>query len=342
MIPYLRQGPYALKFMVKGYESVAMDFEIGGDLRDREFSIVLAEAALGLTVQVLGSEGYPRPGANVSAMRKLIKRDLEGRRTGMSTTLVARETTDENGECEFRGLARGTYEIHAGGQEAEVTLPREGPLVVRTQPPSVDVTSLHLTKGTIKAFDATREDRPMMVAEDRDSATFVLDAEGALSERRLSVGENRVYLFKSGYPAAETTVRVPQELFDEKAAVGSNVYDRDVEMVIGGSGSIYGTVHDADEAPCADKRLRVYPADLWEAARVSWGDHHWRSFGTAFAQGARTDGEGRFHLRFLAPGRYVVALSATVASDPIEVLAGHESGPVAITPESRISTTGSR
>ncbi len=164
----------------------------------------------------------------------------------------------------------------------------------------------------------------MLVDEERP---FLLAADGVLSGQ-LKAGDNRVYVFKSGYPAAVAHVEISQKLLEGKIERRSNVYDQDVEMLFGKSGALHGIARGVDGQPPFKDRLRVYPADLWGAAKASWGNYRWRTFGFALAQGASTDEEGRFRVRFLAPGKYVVALSSTSFSDVVEVVAGHETGPV--------------
>ncbi len=324
VIPYLQPGHYRLRFMMKRYESVDMEFDIAASLRDPHFSVVLVEAVLDLTVRVVDFDGEPKPSAHVSAMWKLIKRTDKGTVAGMSTSLFASATTDESGECEFSGLAQGTYEFHAGGAKAEITLPSDGALVLRLEPSRLEVTGLQLSREQIKAFDATREDRPMLVDEERP---FLLAADGVLSDQ-LKAGDNRVYVFKSGYPAAVTHVEISQKLLEDKIERRSNVYDQDVEMLFGESGALHGVVRTVSGQPQAERRMLVFPADLWEWAKAAWGEYRWRTFGFAFAQGARTDAEGRFRIRHLSPGRYVVALSTKAFSDVVAVVAGHETGPV--------------
>ena len=103
-----------------------------------------------------------------------------------------------------------------------------------------------------------------------------------------------------------------------------------------------GSVTDAGN-PVSGARIRVLPMELWqraEAQGVPWTDMtsacDASGLARALAQNNETGADGSFRLRYLAPGYYVVGApvrDAWAVSQPIEVRAGNETGPVALTAE---------
>jgi hypothetical protein len=99
-------------------------------------------------------------------------------------------------------------------------------------------------------------------------------------------------------------------------------------------------VTDASGNAASGAGLRVLPLAIWqqlEANGFSWtnGVDTLGAWGLtrALAQNAKTDPDGVFWLRYLAPGYYVVGAQVDDAwgiSEPVEVLAGHETGPVVL------------
>ncbi len=149
--------------------------------------------------------------------------------------------------------------------------------------------------------------------------TFSIDEWGNLVDEpfRLKPGAFWFAAVKEGYGAD-----VQYRRFDE----GSNT----VTFTFADGGTIHGTVSSPD-----DRRLSVYPLDLWELNDRPTGNRamksEMRTLGNALSQGTRLDSENAFVLPPLSEGWYVV-MTDSLTSEPVEVRSGHTTGPVHLAP----------
>ncbi len=106
--------------------------------------------------------------------------------------------------------------------------------------------------------------------------------------------------------------------------------ESNITFTLGERGAIHGSLPQPSE-----RKLSVLPLDLWELFGEPSGigqiDRSRRGIGTALAQGAQPDENGSFALPYLPEGWYVV-MSDSAASAPVEVRAGHETGPIHLAP----------
>lgn len=326
-IRHLVPGSYHVVFTVHGYESVSRELTIGDDLADTSLQVLLRRAEGTLTVRVVDPEGLPVADTSLNLMVVVRRQDASGRYTGASSSSIAHETSDEEGLAVFDRLATGSYRVHAGRATRAVDVPHEGTVVLEVPPAEVEPGALLLTLDRAKAYDARRDDLPLELEED---SIRVLAPSGRLSRRRLEVGENLVFAFKSGYPAAITAVEVPADLLARKGARRSDVHDEPLELIFGGGGAVHGSFEPTAGTRRADVELLVFPAELWTPARLVAGTHQWWSFGRLLAGGARTTEEGAFRIGPLPPGTWVVATRRGAVSEPFVIVADRDVGPVVV------------
>lgn len=327
VIPYLKPGDYQLTFAIKGYETVSHAFTISADLADVDCVVALVESNNTLTVQVLDAEGELKSGASCNLMLVIKKYNSKGQSTGMSSSSIARQKTDEEGLAVFEGLASGFYNVYCGNANQEVTLPHEETVVLKLKPRKVEPGVLYLDIDKEKAFDALRNHLPLDL--DADNVRVICPS-GRLSRRAVEAGDNMVFAFKAGYPPASTVVTVSEARFKEITARRSNVFNEPVEFVFGEAGSLHGVVDAAKSKRSSPLDLLVFPEAIWRRMHKEATSSSWHTFGRLFAGGAKTAGDGTFRIRFLPPGRYVVTSRYSNASDTVEVAAGRETGPVTI------------
>jgi RNA polymerase sigma-70 factor (ECF subfamily) len=329
VIPYLEPGRYHLVFAVKGYETVSETFTIDGGLMDREIPVRLVRSENLLMVKVVDAAGEPKAGAHCNLMLVVRKYDEDGLSTGSSSSSIAHTQTNEDGLATFDRLAAGSYSVYCQGASEEVDLPHAEPVVLSLEPAEIEPGILYLDHTKARAFDALRNDFPLELEEDM---IRVLTPAGVLERRRLEIGENLVFAFKSGYPPAVTPITLTEEYVERKTARHGNLYDEPFELVFGAAGAVYGVVESASGERRASKELQVFPAHLWDGPRKGPERHRWRSFGRCFAGGARSAEDGTFQVRFLPPGTYVIATSGGSASEPFTIVAGREVGPIVVRP----------
>jgi RNA polymerase sigma factor (sigma-70 family) len=144
---------------------------------------------------------------------------------------------------------------------------------------------------------------------------------------RFSPGTYWLFAVREGYPADIQLVHISEQ---------SNA----IMFTLGEGGTIYGTVLQASK-----KKLAVLPLEIWELIGKPSGigqiDRSRRGIGTALAQGAQADEDGSFALPYLPEGWYVV-MSDSAVSAPVEVRAGHETGPIHLAPATLPAADGSQ
>ena len=329
VIPCLKPGHYHLVFAVRGFETVSEMFTIGEDLQDLELEVRLVKSENRLTVNVIDPDGAPKPDARCYLMLIVQEKGKDGLTTGSSSSRIAEAKTDEDGTAVFEELATGSYSIHCANVSKKIEVPHEETVVLSLEPVKVEPDILYLAHDKTRALDSVRDDLPLELESD---SIRVLSPSGRLGTRRLELGENLVFAFKSGYPPAMTTVTVTEKYLEQKKAVKSNVYNEPIEMVFGEAGAVHGIVETTSGKPRARQELEVYPAELWDRRAEGSDRYRWTTFGRCFAGGARTAEDGTFRIRFLPPGHYVITTRRGKASETFEIAAGHDVGPVTLRP----------
>jgi hypothetical protein len=104
----------------------------------------------------------------------------------------------------------------------------------------------------------------------------------------------------------------------------------DITFMLGEGGAIYGTAVEPSE-----KKLSVLPLGIWELLGRLSGireiECSLHPLGIAIAQDAQINKNTEFVVPHL-PGGWYVVMSDSAASDPVEVRAGHETGPIHLAP----------
>jgi hypothetical protein len=165
------------------------------------------------------------------------------------------------------------------------------------------------------------------------ASTFTVAPSGGIARGgELVVGDNLLYVVKSGYPLGKATISISPEFMAEFK--GKTVFtDEKVRVEIGQGGTAFGLVTKPDGSPAAGQPLRVIPAELRtdDADAIDW--YHFAELANAIAQSARTDAYGSFSLPYLADGEYYVFADRASAWDDAELIRvelGLETGPLQI------------
>ena len=334
VIPYLSAGRYLYGIRTKDSGCGELEFDIPEASGEYRFEMHLVKPEDDLAVHVRDSHNRPIKEVHVSLLR------IERRPNGRSGVYAGDMSADSEGICRFKGLLPGEYEVECEEVVAEVQFPRQQQVTLTLDPrPEQAPPVLSIREDCIVPMDGTRGNTPL---SPRHCAVYALTPSGNVGNK-LEVGANILYFLKPGYTLGVTELHVTQEQWDALTRAGSTAEWREpVEIVLNEDGGMYGSVTDAGN-PVSGARIRVLPMELWqraEAQGVPWTDMtsacDASGLARALAQNTETGADGSFRLRYLAPGYYVVGApvrDAWAVSQPIEVRAGNETGPVALTAE---------
>jgi hypothetical protein len=334
VFPYLKPATYEFFLLIDGYEGQVLEFTVDPNLPDVERTIRLRPAEISARVRVVDEQGRARTDEDVMLMWP--HGDDDG--GGFSSVSVAHAKADEDGLYVFRGLPPGRYRFECIGRDTEtVTVPHRETLVLEVPTPHNDPTSLPFSlMGNVNLVDATHGNAPILKEY---AVGFVVAPSGQVTQHEFQLGVNAVYAIKRGYTAGSATVPVTPEMVAEYGRSQKGV--EPVQIALGEGGAISGQILEENGTPAPGVKLGVVPWELWERFGAAWQEDHslclqCKDFGKALAQHEVSADDGSFTLRFLPPGRYAVVIGGAgdapfVTSKPVDVVAGHETGPVVLT-----------
>lgn len=337
VIPYLPSGHYTYTVRMKEGASGQLEFDIAEASGEYRLALQLAKSPNDLRVWVRDSNHRPVSSADVSLMR------IQRRPNGSSGTYFTSRKTNSQGLCLIEGMLPGEYEVQCQNTTSELHFPKQKQLNLILDTRLESAPSLTIREGCIVPLDCTRDNTRLSA---RHCALYAVTPSGNVGNT-LEVGTNILYFFKPGYTLGVTELQVTRQQWDAIARPGAvNEWREPIEILLGEDGGLYGSVTDALGTPVNGSLIRLLPLSVWrlvEERGEPWtyvtSEYNASGLARALAQNARTDADGAFRLRYLAPGYYVVGAQvddAWAVSEPVEVLAGHETGPVVLeVPEER-------
>ncbi|MCL4691550.1 MAG: hypothetical protein KJ060_03460, partial [Candidatus Hydrogenedentes bacterium] len=332
---YIEAGDYHLDARVEGLDALELDrVKVAVGQSAGPHYVRLEPEQTDLTIRLEDADGSPQANYYFNLYRILAWDDGMGSH-GENTDQIANVRTNAKGQYAFAGLATGLYRADRGSSSGQVEVPHAGLFVVREEGgPKPDKPSSHsLFLGTapyrieggqkvpVHGDGAKTYVVPLSSAENSDLQSHLMSGT-VVSEP----GPYLLIFVNPGYTAGIKQVEVAEsdfETYKQKQLL--------MEVEIEESGIVEGALVDADGMPVANHEIGVLPVALWELARIS-NIHvtHWMNLATSLAQGAQTDETGAFTINHLPTGTYVVGVSGDAVSQPIEVVAGHVTGPVVI------------
>lgn len=367
MLRYLEPGTYDIAVLFDDYEPVFFeDITVRPDGAVQSFMSPLQTSREGLRVRVIDHMGRRAPGMQVGINAVMREYDDSGRVARESTFHVGSapkmgsRTTNERGECAFRGLLPVVHRLYVlnrdlVNEDVEVTYPARDTVVLTLAAPQEEAEKRLFAEFEVR--DGTRND----AAVARGGAdlfvmqpnAYVMGGEPGL-RLDLVPGDNLAIFTKPGYTAGFATVSVT----DDMMKPGRHFLD--VPIQLGDGGTISGYVQDREGYAVPDIGLALYPEAVYNAkirnvdapdlehlgymllngvGRTREGAHIHDSsavLGRALAQGRKTGDDGYFELPHVPPGTYFVTVDAPnrrdlEASAPVVVAAGKTTGPVTVT-----------
>ena len=267
-----------------------------------------------LAVRVVDAEGRPVPDAGVAIEEIAERVDASGAPQAIISTATASDgkNTDAHGVWLAENIPAGRYRAYCNDAR--------GNGEVLGDVPDERTVTLQLEKRTGVYYRLELTDTATgTVLSPIDAHVFVVGPDGTLGDE-LTIGENRFFVIKEGYTAFQETIVVGTP--PPKDGV-------DIHATLAEGGAITGLVTDSDGIPQPGQSLHAFPEDLWPIAQANWSDA-WRNFGSAIAQGARSDATGSFTLTYLPEGNYVVALANGECTPALETKPGFETVPVTL------------
>ncbi len=330
---YIEAGEYHIDARVEGLDALELDrVKVAVGQSAGLHYVRLEPEQTDLTIRLEDAEGAPQANYYFNLYRILAWDDGMGSR-GENTDHIANVRTDAKGQYAFAGLAPGLYRADRGSSSGEVEVPHTGIFVVREEggpkPDKPSSPSLFLGAAPYRIEDGQKVPVhgdgaktyvvPLSSAEGSDLQSHLLDGTVVTEP-----GPYLLIVVNQGYTAGIKPVEVAEsdfETYKQKQLL--------LEVEIEDGGSVEGALLDAEGMPVANHEIGVLPVALWELALVS-NIHvtHWMNLATSLAQGAQTDETGAFTLHHLPTGTYVVGVSGEAVSQPIDVVAGHVTGPV--------------
>ena len=325
LINYLRPAHYEVFAFTKQADYAYFSFDIVEKSSEYRFDVNMKRATAPLEVQVVNEHRVPVPNATVTI------------RPVYTAATYRNGETDGRGVCLFEAMPPGEYMVSSGAASVTAIVP-EQKRVELVHSTTKEPRTRYIGTECIRALDGTRDGIELSTEH---SSVFVVAPTGKVTDRISGIGTNTLYFVKSGYTVGVAELTTTAEQWNALTQSPYNPFRDPIEIVLGEEGTIYGEVTDETGNPIATAGLRVLPLEVWQYATdrdMARIGAHGTSHGVSglarlLAQNAQTNADGAFRLRYLAPGYYVVGApvdGTLLVSEPVEVRAGHETGPVVL------------
>jgi RNA polymerase sigma-70 factor (ECF subfamily) len=331
-VKYLETGVYSIDARANDLEPVILEhIRVTAGRSAGPFYAKLGPAHADLTVRIEDPGGEPHSRYYFSVAR-IVREDENRGIYGRNLEEFANLRTDAKGEYTLKGLVPGLYRVNImGGVEAEV--PHAGTLVLR---PAGRLRATPTSAVQVGAAPYREVDGERVPVHNGRAKTLAIPLSSTVTgDQWLDVtyganishpGEYALVYVKRGDTAAFDQFEVSNsdfEKYKQKKLI--------IEVEIEEAGSIEGAVVDLEGMPVTDHVVGVLPIELWEASLTSTvHESRWMDLATSVAQGAKTDETGAFTIEHLPSGTYVLGVSREAISEPVEVVAGHVTGPVVV------------